>query len=602
MIGAYSIMNRKYTFCTIIRIILCLVIFTALSTSTCFAQYESVAAAIDAEEAADALNSLGLFSGSGVGYELDRTPTRAEALVMLLRLIGQADEAAAKHWDHPFQDGGWADAYIGYAYQQGLTTGVSASTFGADEDTTVQQYAAFLLRALGYQNYDFEKSLSLLQVKVPVVLTEGTRFTRGDMVNLSLAALAAPMADGSGTLAAHLANEGLFAWTDYQAARDSVSAPSLSQTTVLIYMIGGNLESEWGEATTDINEILQADMGENINVVLQAGRTKKWENDWLADGSTQRFVFKDGTVVPVSPLLEGAQMSEPETLANFLRWGVTAYPAQQYILIFWNHGGGTLYGYGYDELNGRKWLMLSELNQALSWADVQFEMVGFDTCLMATMSTAYMISSHADYLLASEEMEPSKGWRYTNWLTQLSRNPGIEMRQLFDVIAHDFFEDALKEEDDWSCATISLIDLEQIEAVIDAWRDVSKDMVQQLQDGRYADIEQALLNSKAYGQGTAYDQVDMIDFMVRLESMGVVSAKTLQQAVENAVICCSNALQMDHSNGLALYVPHTKFSQYPSKVRKSLLGSGYCEEDLIFWDKFYEFVKENGPKRRVWPK
>ena len=79
------------------------------------------AASAAGDEGADALNRLGLFSGSEAGYELDRTPTRAEALVMLLKLTGQADEALAGEWSHPFQDAGWASSYIGYAYQNGLT-------------------------------------------------------------------------------------------------------------------------------------------------------------------------------------------------------------------------------------------------------------------------------------------------------------------------------------------------------------------------------------------------------------------------------------------------------------------------------------------------
>ena len=582
----YNILNR------IISAIFCLTVFAILSGNTCSAAHE--------EKAADALNSLGLFSGSELGYELDRTPTRAEALVMLLRLTGQADAATAQRWTHPFRDSGWADAYIGYAYQQGLTSGTSADTFGTSEDTTARQYAAFLLRALGYQDFDYDKSLSLLQVNAPVVLPEGNRFTRGDMASLSLAALGAPMADGSGTLAAQLADKGLLTWSDYQAARDSIGASSPAQTTVLIYMVGGDLEPEWGEATADIQEIMQADLREDIHVVLQAGGTKTWENDWMTDGGMQRFTFENGTIVPASPLLEGVQMSEPETLANFLRWGVTAYPAQQYILIFWNHGGGTLYGYGCDDLNNKKWLMLDEMNQALTWADVQFEMVGFDTCLMATMSTAYMLSSHADYLLASEELEPAKGWRYTNWVTELSRNPDIEMRQLSELIARDYLDSAVKE--DWPCATISLIDLERMEAVVDAWQDVSAELVQQLREGRYAEIEQALRDSKPYGQGTAYDQFDLVDFTTHLESMDIGSAKTLRQAVANAVVYCGNTPKMDRSNGLAIYVPYTKYKLYPDKVRKSLLGIGYDEEDLIFWDAFYEGVKENSPKKLIWSK
>lgn len=585
-------MNSKNKFIhRIAGIIFSLAVIILLSGNTGFAA--------DGEKAADALHSLGLFSGSELGYELERTPTRGEALVMLLRLTGQADAAAAQQWPHPFQDGGWADAYIGYAYQKGLTSGTSADTFGTGEDTTARQYAAFLLRALGYENFDYEKSLSLLQVNAPVILPEGARFTRGDMASMSLAALGAPMADGSGTLAARLADQGVLDWSGYQAARDGTGASATARTTVLIYMVGGDLEPEWGDATADIHEIMEADLNESTRVVLQAGGTKKWENDWMTDGGMQRFTFEDGTLVPASPLLEGVQMSEPKTLANFLRWGVTAYPAQQYILVLWDHGGGTLYGYGCDELNGKKWLSLGELNQALSWADVHFKLVGFDACLMATMSTAYMLSGHADYLLASEELEPAKGWRYTKWVTQLSRDPDIEMEELAEWIARDYLDEALKE--DWPSATISLIDLDRMEAVADAWRDVSAELVQQLGEGRYAAMEQALLDSRQYGMGTAYDQVDLVDFMAHLEGLDVGSAKALEKAAAEAVVYCASAPETDRSTGLALYVPYTKYTKYPDKVRTSLLGCGYGEEDLIFWDAFYAAVKEHGPQKIVWP-
>lgn len=586
-------MNSKYTFIRrIAGVIFSLAVIILLGGNT--------GLAAEAEKAAGALNSLGLFSGSDLGYELERTPTRGEALVMLLRLTGQEDAAEAQHWTHPFQDGGWADAYIGYAYQQGLTSGTSAVTFGTGEDTTARQYAAFLLRALGYKDFAYEKSLSLLQANSPAVLPEGARFTRGDMANMSLAALGAPMADGSGTLAARLADKGVLDWSGYQAARDSIGAASPAKTTILIYMVGGDLEPKWGDATADIREIMEADLGEDTHVVLQAGGTKTWENDWMTDGGMQRFTFEDGTLVPAGPLLEGVQMSEPKTLANFLRWGVTAYPAQQYILVFWNHGGGTLYGYGCDELNGKKWLSLGELHQALTWADVQFKLVGFDACLMATMSTAYMLRSHADYLLASEELEPAKGWRYTKWVTQLSLDPDMEMEELAKWIAQDYLDEALEE--DWPSATISLIDLDRIEPVVDAWRDVSAELVQQLGKGRYDAIEQALLDSRQYGMETAYDQVDLVDFMTHLESLDVGSAKTMEKAVAEAVVYCASTPETDPSTGLALYVPYTKYTRYPGKVRTSLLASGYDEGDLVFWDAFYAAVKEHGPKKIVWPK
>jgi len=366
-----------------------------------------------------------------------------------------------------------------------------------------------------------------------------------------------------------------------------------------VYITGSNLERIQGRATADLEEMLQADLG-GCNVVMQTGGTNEWKNDWMTDQATQRFVIEDGSLVPVSPILEGALMSEPETLANFLRWGVTAYPAQRYILVLWNHGGGTLRGYGHDEVNNTKTLMLDELDRAFGWADVQFDLVGFDACLMATMSTAYMLSDYADYLLASEELEPLDGWYYTDWLTRLGQDPDVEIPDLAAVIAEGYLRDAL--EDEWLYATISLLDLSRMEAVADGWRDVSGQLAQRLEEGKYSDLENLLRQSKAYGQGTSYDQVDMIDFLVRLDNAGLAETGALRRAVSDAVVYLDSTPQMDRSHGMALYVPYEKFTRYPDKVRPALLASGFQEQDLVFWDQFYSLVKEYGPTKLVWPK
>lgn len=51
------------------------------------------AGAASYDNCADRLSDLGLFQGTGDGYELDRAPTRAEAATMLVRLLGAEAEA-----------------------------------------------------------------------------------------------------------------------------------------------------------------------------------------------------------------------------------------------------------------------------------------------------------------------------------------------------------------------------------------------------------------------------------------------------------------------------------------------------------------------------
>ena len=102
---------------------------------------------------ADALYTMGLFLGSDRGYELERAGTRVEAIVMLIRLLGEENAALSGNYSHPFRDvPKWANPYVGYAYEMGYTAGVSSRSFAPDEEITSVQYLTFLLRALGYDD------------------------------------------------------------------------------------------------------------------------------------------------------------------------------------------------------------------------------------------------------------------------------------------------------------------------------------------------------------------------------------------------------------------------------------------------------------------
>ena len=106
---------------------------------------------------AEELSLLGLFQGKGTDkngniiFDLDGTATRDEAVTMLIRLLGEELQAHSTDESIPFDDvEGWAIPYIRYAYQNGLTSGISSSKFGGYDTVNAQQYITFVLRALGY--------------------------------------------------------------------------------------------------------------------------------------------------------------------------------------------------------------------------------------------------------------------------------------------------------------------------------------------------------------------------------------------------------------------------------------------------------------------
>ena len=153
------------------------------------------AASVRGETSADALAALGLFRGTDKGYELTRAPTRTEAAVMLVRLLGCEEEARAGARSHPFRDvAPWAQDYIAYMYEKGLTRGMSETRFGAGEPCSAQMYVTMVLRALGYDEGDgdftyqtalaFAASIGLCDE----TLTDGV-FLRGNLAAVSENAL-----------------------------------------------------------------------------------------------------------------------------------------------------------------------------------------------------------------------------------------------------------------------------------------------------------------------------------------------------------------------------------------------------------------------------
>ena len=166
---------------------------------------------------ASGLRELGLFMGvSATDFDLSRAPTRTEAIVMLIRLLGKEDEVRTGSWTHPFNDvDGWADGYIGYAYENRLTRGISSTEFGRG-DATASMYITFVLRALGYSdenNADFSwdnpfelaRHIGILPASVSL-----SPFWRADVVTVSYFALAAERKNTSQILASYLIINNVF--------------------------------------------------------------------------------------------------------------------------------------------------------------------------------------------------------------------------------------------------------------------------------------------------------------------------------------------------------------------------------------------------------
>ena len=191
---------------------------------------------------ASALKTLSLFLGTdlgcGEGFELERTPTRVEALVMLIRLLGEKEAALACEASVPFTDVPehyWGRPYIAYAYERGYTNGVSATEFAPNLTASANMYVEFVLRALGYSDTTQTDITDAPQrAQTAGVLTAGeaavlgaTAFLRADVVYLSWYALGVPVAQNMRPLHEKLEAAGVFTEEAYRSARALVSSARL---------------------------------------------------------------------------------------------------------------------------------------------------------------------------------------------------------------------------------------------------------------------------------------------------------------------------------------------------------------------------------------
>ncbi len=336
------------------------------------------------------------------------------------------------------------------------------------------------------------------------------------------------------------------------------------KVTLMVYLCGTDLESRNQMATMDLQEMLNADIGEQVNLILYTGGCKQWRNDVLDSSRNQIWQVTDKGLVCLQKDLGSVSMTDPNTLSSFIRWCADEFPANRNALIFWDHGGGSVSGYGYDEkFQSSGSMSLAEIDKALTDGGVQFDFVGFDACLMATAENALMLTKHADYMIASEETEPGIGWYYTNWLTMLSQNTSVSTLELGKKIIDDFVETCAKK-----CAgqstTLSLVDLAEVEATVPkALAAFSNHTYELIKNDDYAQVSNARSGSREFGASSRIDQVDLVHLA---KNMNTKEGEALAKALLGTVKYNRTSSNMTNSYGISIYFPFRKASMVDSAV------------------------------------
>ncbi len=379
---------------------------------------------------------------------------------------------------------------------------------------------------------------------------------------------------------------------------NSEDASDLHGYTVLVYMNGSDLESTWdeeygdyaGAASTDLEEMMKGLYGNDVQVIVETGGTLNWANSQISGEQNQRWEVVSGDLKKITDV--GVKnMGASETLADFLTWGIEDYPAKNYALIFWDHGGGAVLGFGSDELFDGDSLTLDEIEEGLAVAyektGKKLELIGFDACLMATVETAYLLSPYANYMVASQELEPGHGWDYEAAFRHLSAFPTSGGAELGKAIADGYREHAIFNEQEKSI-TLSVSDLRKVPALVDALEAFVQEAGQEItsDDQRFYNLARGRSKAEDYGSSTAHggitDMTDLASVARNMSDQYPQTADRLLQALESAVIYNLNSVGRPEASGLSIYFPHKDKENFEDNL------AGYGQ--IGFSDAYTDFL------------
>jgi len=328
--------------------------------------------------------------------------------------------------------------------------------------------------------------------------------------------------------------------------------------TVMIYMDGDN--SLDYNAWDDLSEMESIGSSNEINIVTQLDLYSSYSGTYRyyvtgADQGVSYPLYPDDIV----QTLPEQNMADPATLTSFVNWATENYPAEKYILILWDHGGGwreyniPTKGVIWDDTSG-DYMTMAELVQGLNGINGKMDIIGLDACLMQMTEVVYEISGLTNvpnYMVASQANEWADGWPYDDILAYLTSNPAMDEATLCETIVDDFINDC------GGLGTLSVVDFSTLGS--DTVQMINSFAAALMASAYQSEIATARSSAQSYSYSSGYRIKDLFDFAQRIDNT-VPDCQSEAQAVMdqiNNIISYEShtGSQVANSYGLSIYLP-----------------------------------------------
>lgn len=383
----------------------------------------------------------------------------------------------------------------------------------------------------------------------------------------------------------------------------------IADYTILVYMIGSDFNSKKYPASQDIDEIKKVGTISSINIVLQTGGGI---NDGKTSGvdfsKVQRHQIVNGTLNTLMDL--GLKnMAEPNTLSDFIKWGMLDFPARKYAIIFWDHGSG-IHGFGRDINFNNNELTPSELQKGifygLNGTGSNLELIGFDACLMSSLEVASRLNYFSPYMVSSEEIVPEWGWNYTSIIKSLNSNPNQSGYLLGKSIIDSYSNSSryLSNSESFGThreVTLSLLDMTKIPQLVKEVTSLSKAIIPAVSSLPSAiNLSKSIDLTEHYGKSASGSTglVDLYDLTTNIQETHpdlTPYIKRVQNSITPTIIYSYNGDARPNAKGISIYIPLLK-NEYSDKAELQVVNIDwlnliYTQRIMIGSDTFSPVIK-----------
>lgn len=375
---------------------------------------------------------------------------------------------------------------------------------------------------------------------------------------------------------------------------NSAAQGSFSSQTLMFYCIGSDLESDYGAASADFAEMIDSGYDQSeLNVVICAGGTANWNNSVMTSTNTTMYAVKGNTLEELAST-KSQNMGEAKTVTEFMDYAYENYPADSYSLIFWDHGAGSVIGFGADKMHQDDMLTLTELEAGVSSSKLvqseKLQYVGFDACLMGMIEVAEALSPYAHYLISSEEVEAGEGWNY-NALADITENDAFTGDAAGNYYLQEFssfYESYGTYKPDYS---LSCVDLSAMPEVMEGLDGLATSVDSALQQGRYNDIARLRSRVKTFGKVSSFsyfDYIDLYSLCICLSPLFQDETQALQSALDKAIV--DNSTNISGAYGLSIYFPYEN-KEYAEEWVAEYEKNGFSDTYTSFIQDFTQTLE-----------